>query len=100
MGRRAGIWHIWGFLGALYASMSIAARVLELAWTTGVIYVPSRMFVARARIEIVTYSRKNPYPPPAAVKLKRCPNSILKSAVWPMAEEPCGVYALSARTAA
>ena len=53
--------------------MSIAARVLELAWTTGVIYVLSRLFVARARIEIVTYSRKNPYPPPAAVESKRCP---------------------------
>jgi len=44
---------------ALHMSMSIAARVLELAWTTGVIYVLSRLFVARARIEIVSYSRKN-----------------------------------------
>ena len=45
--------------------MSIAARVLELAWTTGVIYVLSRLFVARARVEIVSYSRKISYRPPA-----------------------------------
>ena len=65
------LWHIWGFRGALYASMSIAARVLELAWTTGVIYVLSRMFVERARIEIVSYSRKNSYPPPPTVDATR-----------------------------
>ena len=52
--------------------MSIAARVLELAWTTGVIYVLSRLFVARARIEIVSYSRKNSYPPPPTVDATRC----------------------------
>ena len=29
--RRAALWHILGFRGALYVSMSIAARILKLA---------------------------------------------------------------------
>ena len=66
------LWHIWGFRSALYATMSIAARVLELAWTTGVIYVLSRLFVARARVEIVSYSRKISYRPPPTVDATRC----------------------------
>ena len=65
------LWHIWGFRSALYATMSIAARVLELAWTTGVIYVLSRLFVARARVEIVSYSRKISYRPPPTVDATR-----------------------------